>query len=109
MNSSEIEQRLGALEHALENIQSELGQLERKVDGPHQVQVFPHPDSYTQKNLADLETFLVQRFPQLASRLNASIVIPGVTGNGEIGPGNQPMPKNYSGTTRVDPRKREIS
>jgi len=110
MNPEAIEQRIVALEHIMGSLQEELKDLEKRVDEAGEVRVFPASHDHLVTSMGRLQGFLVERFPQLAHRLEGAVMIPGLTGSGEIGPGNEPMPNHYiGGNLEIDRRRRRAS
>ena len=110
MDWKTIEQRIVALEHIMGSLQEELKDLENRVDEAEEVQVFPAPHDHLVTSMGRLQSFLIERFPQLAHRLDGAVMIPGITGSGEVGPGNEPMPNHYiGGNLEIDRRRRRAS
>jgi hypothetical protein len=58
--------------------------------------------------LMGLENFIIQKFPEYARECSGSVLIDGLTGNGEIGPDGKPMPNvNAGGNEVYDPYRRK--
>lgn len=104
-----LSKRVSGLEAALQELAAQVTAIEHDVEQHRKAHPVNVPLDHTTARLMRLEAFIIKRFPQYARNVEASVDIPGVTGHGEMGPGNQPMPDvNVGGTMERDPHNRTL-
>lgn len=103
----EIEQRLSVLNDNLAEISLRSEALHEKLKVRRNNMQAPTETDHLYTRLFTIQRIIVEEFPQYQTKLHDVIVIPGIAGGGEIGPGGVKFP-NYDegGTLNKDPHSR---
>jgi hypothetical protein len=102
-----IEQRLSVLNNNLAEISLRAETLHKKLEMRCRSRQEPTQTDRLYSRLATIQHILVEQFPQYILELEGSLVIPGLAGGGETGPGGVQFPNfDGGGTLRADPHTR---
>lgn len=90
------------LKEKISILETQLKELDKTVEDlkSHYSLGVPSTLSDTERldsQLMGLETFIIQKFPEYARECSGSVLIDGLTGNGEIGPDGKQMPNVNAG------------